>query len=126
MPLKKKFLCIVIFTLSSSNSFALSCASPINSYDRTYCAGSEMIQLDQNLNEQYKKTINSLIKEERKTVKNAQIRWIRNRDNDCSSDGEINVSCVNEKMRKRIETLRQIERECKASGCNNELLDRDD
>ncbi len=112
--------------LSASKAFAISCDNPINSYDSTYCSSSEMIQLDEKLNEQYKKTIKSLSGEKRKIVKTAQIEWIRNRDSDCESDGTIDVGCVNDKMKKRIETLSQIERECKASGCNNDLLSRND
>lgn len=126
MLLKKTSTLIIFIVLSSSKAFAISCDNPINSYDITYCSSSEMIQLDEKLNEQYKKTINSLSSEKRKIVKTAQIEWIRNRDSDCSSDGTINVWCVNDKMKKRIETLSQIERECKASGCNNDLLSRND
>lgn len=103
----------------------MSCDNPINAYDRTYCAASEMIQLDQNLNQQYSKTMKSLTKEQSSLVKKAQIKWIRERDNDCSSSGSIGVDCVNDKMKSRIATLSQIERECKASGCSNALLSKD-
>ncbi|WP_349886621.1 lysozyme inhibitor LprI family protein [Pantoea ananatis] len=126
MLLKKTSPFIMFILLSSSKAFAISCDNPINSYDVTYCYSSEMIQLDEKLNEQYKKTINSLGNEKRKMVKTSQIEWIRNRDSDCSSNGSINVACVNDKMKKRMEKLSQIERECKASGCNNDLLNRND
>lgn len=61
-----------------------------------------------------------------KWLKRHKFEWIRNRDSDYSSNGSINVACVNDKIKKRIEKLSQIERECKASGCNNDLLSRND
>lgn len=60
MLLKKTPPFIMFILLSSSKAFAISCDNPINNYDVTYCYSSEMIQLDEKLNEQYKKTINSL------------------------------------------------------------------
>lgn len=69
MLLKKTASCIIFIILSSSRAFAISCDNPINNYDHTYCASSEMIQLDQNLNEQYRKTINSLSEERKKQLK---------------------------------------------------------
>lgn len=121
----KKIILTSILLISTTKLFALSCDNPINSYDKTYCSASEMIQLDNTLNEQYQKTIMHLKSEQIKWVKKAQIQWIRERDNDCSNDGTVNVSCVNQKMKKRIETLRQIERECQASGCNQTLLSKE-
>lgn len=55
MLLKKTSPFIMFILLSSSKAFAISCDNPINSYDVTYCYSSEMIQLDEKLNEQYKK-----------------------------------------------------------------------
>lgn len=123
--MKKILLAGVLCLFSTAPVLAMSCDNPINPYDRTYCAASEMIQLDQHLNEQYSKTMKSLTKDQSSLVKKAQIKWIRERDNDCSSAGSIGVVCVNEKMKNRIATLSQIERECKASGCSNALLNKD-
>lgn len=126
MLLKKISTFIIFIALSSSKEFAISCYNPINSYEITYCSISEMIQLNEKLNKQYEKTINSISNEKNKIVETAQIEWIRNRDIDCLSGGAINAGCVKNKMKKRIETLSQIERECKASGCNNDFLSRND
>jgi len=123
--MKKILLLGALCLFSSAPVLAMSCDNPINAYDRTYCAASEMIQLDQNLNEQYSKTMKSLTKDQSTLVKKAQIKWIRERDNDCSTGGSIGVDCVNNKMKSRIATLSQIERECKASGCSNALLSKD-
>lgn len=123
--MKKILLAGALCLFASTPVLAMSCDNPINAYDRTYCAASEMIQLDQNLNQQYSNTMKALTKEQSALVKKAQIKWIRERDNDCSSDGSIGVVCVNDKMKSRIATLSQIERECKASGCTNALLSKD-
>lgn len=106
-------------------AWAMSCDNPVNAYDRTYCAASEMIQLDQTLNQQYSKTMKVLTKDQRSLVKKAQIQWIRDRDQACSVSGSIGVDCVNDKMKSRIATLSQIERECQASGCNTALLSKE-
>lgn len=110
---------------SSAQALAMSCDNPINAYDRTYCAASEMIQLDQDLNEKYVKTLKSLTKEQASIVKKTQIKWIRERDSECSDSGSIEVECVNSKMKARVTTLSQIERECQASGCTDALLSKD-
>lgn len=123
--MKKTLWVAALCLFSTAPVLAMSCDNPINAYDRTYCAASEMIQLDQNLNQQYSKTMKSLTKEQSSLVKKAQINWIRERDTDCSSAGSISVVCVNDKMKTRIATLSQIERECKASGCTNALLSKD-
>lgn len=123
--MKKILLAGALCLFATAPVLAMSCDNPINAYDRTYCAASEMIQLDQSLNEQYSKTMKLLTKEQSSLVKKAQIKWIRERDNDCSSAGSIGVVCVNDKMKTRIATLSQIERECKASGCNSALLSKD-
>lgn len=123
--MKKVLLVAAIYFGTTLPALAMSCDNPINAYDRTYCAASEMIQLDQNLNEQYGKTMKSLTKEQSSLVKKAQIKWIRERDTDGASEGTIGVDCVNDKMKARIATLSQIERECKASGCSSDLLSKD-
>jgi len=113
-------LVFVITPLSSA--FAISCDNPINNYDRTYCSALEMIQLDEELNGQYKKTTHVLNAEQKSLVKKAQIQWIRERDAQCFSGRSIAVGCVNQKMKNRIEILKKIERECKAAGCTQQTL----
>ncbi|MDI2090453.1 lysozyme inhibitor LprI family protein [Commensalibacter oyaizuii] len=105
-----------------SSAYAMSCDHPINAYDATYCAASKMIQLDQEINQQYGKTVKSLNATQRKQVKQSQIKWIRDRDQECSTNGMVAVECVNQKMEKRIGLLKSIERECKSSGCDASKL----
>lgn len=123
--MKRITFIVSLCLFASTQALAMSCDNPVNAYDSTYCSASEMIQLDQNLNEQYGKTMKSLKKEQSAIVKETQIKWIRERDNECSVSGSIAVECVNRKMKARIATLSQIERECKASGCTAALLRKD-
>lgn len=50
-----------------------------------------MIQLDQNLNEQYGKTMKLRAKEQGSCIKQAQIKWSRERDSECSVSGCSNA-----------------------------------
>lgn len=105
-------------------AFSMSCDNPINAYDKTYCAASKMIQLDKEINDQYGKTLKVLNASQKQDVKHAQIQWIRDRDNECSSNGAVAVSCVNDKMEARISLLKSIQRECGQSGCDKALLSK--
>lgn len=105
-------------------AFSMSCDNPINAYDKTYCAASKMIQLDKEINDQYGKTLKVLNASQKQDVKHAQIQWIRDRDNECSNNGTVAVSCVNDKMEARISLLKSIQRECGQSGCDKALLSK--
>ncbi|MFY1667282.1 lysozyme inhibitor LprI family protein [Pseudomonas sp. Pseu.R1] len=118
----KSLLVGAMLTLVSASAFALSCDNPRNAYDRTYCASLKMVQADQDINEQYKKTVSVLNPEQKKKVKDAQIQWIKIRDNACSNDGLLYLDCANEKTEARIVILKAIERECRASGCDDAKL----
>lgn len=106
------------------SAFAISCNHPINAYDQTYCSGLKMIQLDKEINDQYGKTLKALNAEQKKQIKHTQIQWIRQRDAECSNNGTIDVTCVNEKMESRVTLLKSIERECQNSGCDKSLLSK--
>ena len=114
--------CSLLFV--SASALALSCDNPNTPYDRTYCAALQMVQDDQLLNEQYKKTMSTLNANQKKTVKTAQIQWLKQRDSECSSGSLVNLGCVNPKMSARIELLKSIERECRNAGCDEAKLSR--
>lgn len=105
-------------------AFSMSCSKPITPYDETYCAALKMVQLDKEINNQYGKTLKVLNADQKKQLKHTQIEWIRERDKDCSRNGLVAVSCVNEKMETRVSLLKAVERECQSSGCDKELLSR--
>lgn len=114
--------CSLLFVSASAQ--ALSCDHPNTPYDRTYCASLQMVQDDQLLNEQYKKTMSVLNAKQKKKVKNAQLQWLRMRDRECSSGSLVHLDCVNPKMSARIQLLRSIERECRNVGCDEAKLSR--
>lgn len=91
--MKKYYLSVLCgyFLFSSAPALAMSCDNPINTYNWSDCVASEMIQLDQNLNEQYGKTMKSRAKEQGSCIKQAQIKWIRERDSECAVSGCSNA-----------------------------------
>ncbi|EHD14988.1 putative exported protein [Commensalibacter intestini A911] len=126
MMIKKTFIVtglLAQFALVPA-AFSMSCSNPINAYDKTYCAASKMTQLDKEINDQYGKTLKVLNANQKKEVKQTQIQWIRDRDNECSSNGTVAVNCVNDKMEARISLLKSIQRECSQSGCDKALLSK--
>lgn len=110
--------------LASGSALAMSCDNPRSAYDMTYCAALEMVQSDRELNDQYKKTMGTLNADQKKTLKSAQIGWLKVRDNACAEDSTLLLGCVNEKMAARIDLLKRIERECSNAGCDSAQLSR--
>lgn len=108
--------------LISATSLAAGCDNPRTPYDVTYCAALEMVQLDQEINVQYKKVMGLLTQPQKQVLKQSQIEWLKNRDNQCSNDSTINVACSNKTMQTRIEFLKSVERECKSTGCDSNKL----
>ncbi|WP_260515798.1 lysozyme inhibitor LprI family protein [Serratia fonticola] len=108
--------------LVSATALAGGCDSPRTPYDVTYCAALEMVQLDQEINVQYKKVMGLLTQPQKQTLKQSQIEWLKNRDSQCSDDSMINVGCSNKTMQSRIDFLKSVERECKSTGCDSKKL----
>lgn len=108
--------------LVSAAALAGGCDNPRNAYDRTYCASLEMVQLDQELNVQYKKVMGLLNQQQKQTLKQSQIQWLQNRDNECSDGARLFLDCSNKTMQSRINFLKSVERECKSTGCDSNKL----
>ncbi|TQI82005.1 uncharacterized protein YecT (DUF1311 family) [Serratia fonticola] len=108
--------------LASASALAGGCDNPRTAYDKTYCAALEMVQLDQEINVQYKKVMALLNQQQKQTLKQSQIQWLKSRDNACSDGSRINVSCSNDTMQSRINFLKSVERECKSTGCDSNKL----
>ncbi|WP_431225182.1 lysozyme inhibitor LprI family protein [Serratia sp. L9] len=108
--------------LASAAALAGGCDNPRTAYDKTYCAALEMVQLDQEINVEYKKVMGLLNPQQKQTLKQSQIQWLQNRDKECSDDSKINVACSNDTMQKRINFLKSVERECKSTGCDSNKL----
>ncbi|WP_434559740.1 DUF1311 domain-containing protein [Pseudomonas sp. Z5-35] len=118
----KSLLVGALLAMASASASAMSCDNPRNAYDRTYCASLKMVQSDQDINDQYKKTMSALNPDQKKKVKAAQIQWIKIRDSACSNDGLLYLDCANEKTEARIVILKAVERECRAAGCDDAKL----
>jgi len=71
----KSLLVGALLAMASASASAMSCDNPRNAYDRTYCASLKMVQSDQDINDQYKKTMSALNPDQKKKVKAAQIQW---------------------------------------------------
>lgn len=108
--------------LVSTATLAGGCDNPRNAYDQTYCASLEMVQLDQELNVEYKKVIGLLDQQQKQMLKQSQIQWLKIRDEKCSDGSHLYVSCSNKIMKSRIEFLKNVERECKSTGCDSNKL----
>lgn len=108
--------------LVSTATLAAGCDNPRNAYDSTYCAALEMVQLDQELNVEYKKVMGLLNPQQKQTLKQSQLQWLKSRDNDCSDGSLLYLSCSNKTMKSRIDFLKSVERECKSTGCDSNKL----
>lgn len=108
--------------LASMGALAGGCDNPRNAYDKTYCASLEMVQLDQELNVEYKKVMGLLNQQQKQTLKQSQIQWLQHRDSECSNGSQLYLSCSNRTMQDRINFLKSVERECNSTGCNSNKL----
>ncbi|ELJ8717769.1 DUF1311 domain-containing protein [Vibrio cholerae] len=90
------------------------CLTPNNYYDQVYCASKVYGVVDDVLNDQYKNTVKLLSREQSKSLKTVQIKWIRNRDDKCAkiidSSVVLDLSCSTKLTVESIYYLKQIER----------------
>lgn len=114
--MRASFLTAVLLAISSG-AFATDCLQPKTPYDSTYCAALKMVQRDRVLTEQYQRTLIILNAEQKKTLIDAQNRWITQRDAQCTQGKVLRLNCVNDKMARRITLLQQIEHACHNARC---------
>lgn len=113
--------------VSSSAAFANSaCDVPRNDFDGLYCLNKVYQEADKELNENYKKLSAKLDSDGKKSLKNGQLSWIQNRNNDCSkreaSAFYVNLDCATKTTIERAQFLQDRIRECSSSGCQNSKL----
>ncbi|MGP2471173.1 lysozyme inhibitor LprI family protein [Yersinia sp. 2540 StPb PI] len=84
--------------LVSVGVMAGGCDNPRNAYDKTYCASLEMVQLDQELNFEYKEVMGLLNQQQKQTLKQSQIQGLQHRDSECSDASRLYLSCSNRTM----------------------------
>ncbi|HLP41678.1 MAG TPA: lysozyme inhibitor LprI family protein [Fibrobacteria bacterium] len=121
-----RFATASVFCLSLfAGSFAEdNCKDPKTSYDRTYCAAKLFLESDKELNAVYKELKGMLKPEVQKKLVQVQRDWIKYRDNQCESNGTINVDCNHNVNVARIDFLRERLRECKAGQARPDLIEK--
>jgi uncharacterized protein YecT (DUF1311 family) len=122
----KKFAAGVVLLLVATGSYAAGCGKPRNAFDQVYCAGNLFSQKDSDLNKTYTGLRQQLDAAQKESLKRGQLAWIKARDAQCSKEDEtgyfVNLACAIDQTDARIEFLKERERECKSTGCNNAKL----
>ncbi|MDR1849328.1 MAG: lysozyme inhibitor LprI family protein [Zoogloeaceae bacterium] len=118
----------LVVTAVSTDALAAGCAAPRNAFDQVYCAGNLFSQTDQDLNRAYGDLRKLLTAEQKNVLKTGQLAWIKERDDQCSYERPngffVNLTCAVELTQQRLNFLKERERECKSTGCEDSKLGR--
>ncbi len=120
----KKIVLTIAMSFVSVWAYADNCDNTRNVYDDIYCANKIYASADAELNKNYKVLRAKLSNAQKSTLKKAQIAWIKERDAECSDDGEqtVYVQCNLEKTQQRNHWLQERIRECNTVGCKTSRL----
>jgi uncharacterized protein YecT (DUF1311 family) len=122
----KKFALGFVLLAATSMSFAAGCAKPRNAFDQVYCAGNLFSQVDRDLNTAYTSLRGHLDAKQKDALKQGQTAWIKTRDAECSEEKSsgyfVNLDCAVDQTQSRLDFLKERERECLSTGCNNDKL----
>lgn len=104
------------------------CDHTRNSLDAIHCNNLVYQKADKELNNTYKQLRTKLNTTQKKTLRTAQIRWIKARDAECTMNsvdmGEvIDSACLLDQTTTRTNWLNDRLRECKTVGCMTSKLD---
>lgn len=116
-------LFLPLATMAANN-----CEHPRNSYDAVHCEQKIYQKADDDLNAAYKKLMAKLDKAGKKILKQEQLKWINERDLECTTHsadaGEvIQTGCMTDKTTERTNFLEARFRECVTTGCMNSRLE---
>ena len=121
-----KQLVLIIFAAISFPAHADNCDNPRDDFDGLYCLNKIYHEADKELNLSYKELRSFLSDEEKELLKVTQIKWIKQRNKECSlkKDGKFYVSlrCTTKTTVDRTNEIRDRIRECKATGCQASKL----
>lgn len=110
----------------SAGALAAGCAKPRNAFDQVYCAGNEFSQTDRDLNTAYGNLRKLLNPAQQNSLKTGQVAWIKERDDQCSYEKPngyyVNLTCAVALTRLRLDFLKERERECRSTGCEDGKL----
>lgn len=103
------------------------CDNARNSLDAVHCSNIVYEKADKELNATYKQLMQKLNANDKKTLRSAQIRWIKQRDQSCTVNsvdmGEvIDSACLLDQTTTRTNWLNDRIRECKTVGCMRSKL----
>lgn len=102
------------------------CEKTRSDYDVVYCSTKIYIEADKELNEAYKKLVGKLDMEGRKLLKEAQLAWIKSRNQNCSETRRteilLDMDCAIKATVERTQFLNDRHRECVSAGCMNSKL----
>ena len=103
------------------------CDNTRNSLDAVHCSNIVYEKADKELNATYKQLMQKLNANDKKTLRSAQIRWIKQRDQSCTVNsvdmGEvIDSACLLDQTTDRTNWLNDRLRECKTVGCMRSKL----
>jgi uncharacterized protein YecT (DUF1311 family) len=122
----KSFLSAVLLASISAFAAESACDHPKNDFDGLYCMNKVYMQSDKDLNEAYGKLAKKLDAQDKKTLKAGQLKWIQERNDNCSfSDGRgffVNLECATQSTVSRVQFLEDRLRECASTGCQPSKL----
>jgi uncharacterized protein YecT (DUF1311 family) len=122
----KRFLCLATLLLSSAAFANSDCDKPKNDFDGMYCLNKVYQQADSDLNSTYKQLVAKLDADGKGALKQGQLQWIEQRNNQCSlrkgDDFFVNLDCATAITIERTRFLQDRYRECISSGCQNSKL----
>lgn len=117
----------ITFMLPLSAWSAQNCDNPINDFDGLYCLTKGYLEADKALNNSYRNLVKQLNRQQRVSLKQGQLAWMRDRNEQCSyheTDGfYVNMDCATRMTSNRVNFLNERLRECHAGSCRDSRLD---
>lgn len=114
----KMLLAYTVLMLTSVNLFAQDCKNAVTQTDMNNCANIAFKASDKNLNEAYRKLMDSKDINFKNLLKESQRSWIKFRDNDCkvqsyptrggSAQAMVRLDCLKEKTDQRYNELNSM------------------
>ena len=101
---------------------AESCDVPKTGFDNVYCFAKVFMDLDRQLNDNYRALMTRLDPTQKQNLRDGQRQWMSKRDAACYRDEDnsnyVDITCALSTTRKRIQFLSDRLAECRATGCS--------
>ncbi len=119
--MKKLWMLMSCMALSGT-VLADNCNVTRNTYDDIYCTNKLYASADAELNKNYQLLRTKLTAHQKNLLKRSQLSWIRERDDECTTQTGIDVNCRLSTTQQRNDWLRERVRECSTIGCKTNSL----